>query len=280
MTELQKATITADEARKLTDETRDAGELFLGKLLETYETGAWGALGYASWREYAVDEFQFSERHAYRLLTQAQVIREIETGADCPIGQKPSESQARELAKIPEGQRAEVWQKVVDLTDGKPTAAAIREASWPEVSPDTPKWGTPEAKTADIIACRNGHIAARETFEDVDGCPYCVHTPGERQAALSAMEAYKARQRENTETTFILPQTLSPEEREQRRREQVATDLLTDLILSLSQLAGSDEFDYYQPTIARPRPINTEMLGRAVESIDKTRITLTSKGML
>jgi hypothetical protein len=136
MSEIAQVTITREQARDLTDRTRSAGETFHDLLLETHETGAWAALGYESWREYAIEEFNVSKSRAYRLLDQARVIREI-TEDRSQIWEKdqlPSETQAAELAKVPEGERAEVWQKVVDVTDGKPTAAAIRDV----VSPPPP----------------------------------------------------------------------------------------------------------------------------------------------
>ncbi|MFA1552007.1 hypothetical protein [Actinomadura chokoriensis] len=41
------------------------------------------------------------------------------------------ESHARELARVPEPERAEVWRETVERTNGKPTAAAIRETYRP-----------------------------------------------------------------------------------------------------------------------------------------------------
>jgi hypothetical protein len=40
-----------------------------------------------------------------------------------------SEGQARALAKVPEPERADVWRDTVERTEGKPTAAAIRESA-------------------------------------------------------------------------------------------------------------------------------------------------------
>ena len=71
---------------------------------------------------------------------------------------------------------------------------AGEDAAFPPGS--EPLWGSTEARTAEVVRCTEGHIAARQTFEDVGGCPYCLHTPGERQAALNAREALLRRQRE------------------------------------------------------------------------------------
>ncbi|MET9360098.1 DUF6192 family protein [Streptomyces sp. NPDC006632] len=53
---------------------------------------------------------------------------------------------------------------------------------------DVPLFWSQEGRTAEIVRCHLGHLAARETFEAVGGCPYCNHTPGERVAAVRAMD--------------------------------------------------------------------------------------------
>jgi hypothetical protein len=54
---------------------------------------------------------------------------------------------------------------------------------------DIPIYGTKEARTAVIVRCARdaSHLAARETFANVGGCPYCLRTPDERIAALEAI---------------------------------------------------------------------------------------------
>lgn len=76
--------------------------------------------------------------------------------------------------------------------DGK-----VYPAKRPARNAEYPVWGSPEARTADVIRCwaEEPHIASRETFEDVGGCPYCLHTPEERQAALKARDALTRRMR-------------------------------------------------------------------------------------
>lgn len=53
---------------------------------------------------------------------------------------------------------------------------------------DIPVYGTKEAQTAVIVRCPHdaSHLAERETFAKVGGCPYCLHTPEERIAGLEA----------------------------------------------------------------------------------------------
>lgn len=68
---------------------------------------------------------------AYRLIEAASVVSAI---ADTGASVLPSNvAQTRELAAVPEPDRAAVWAKVNEATGGKPTAAAVREAARPPV---------------------------------------------------------------------------------------------------------------------------------------------------
>lgn len=64
-------------------------------------------------------------------------------------------------------------------------------------TPLIPVWRTPAARVADVVQCpvNPQHLASREAFEDCDGCPDCLRTPGERQAALQARESLLKRRR-------------------------------------------------------------------------------------
>jgi hypothetical protein len=183
---------------------------------------------HSTFEGYCQERWGFTERRARQLMASAEAVGTIvPTGLPAPA----NEGQARELARVPEPERAEVWRETIERTGGKPTAAAIRETYAPPVTavppppdaepfdsddwdaePDgvlpqpvrdaTPRWGTPESRTADVVCCEAGHLAARTTFEDVNGCPYCLRTPGERQAALQARETLLRRQREDAAAKF------------------------------------------------------------------------------
>jgi len=71
----------AAAARTLTDEIKGSVERTYRLLLNAHEWGAWSALGYGSWRDYAMTELGVSQSRAYQLLDTAKVIREIETAA-------------------------------------------------------------------------------------------------------------------------------------------------------------------------------------------------------
>lgn len=70
---------TPDEARSLTERIKATAESLWSLLGEAHDRKAWAALGYETFSDYATAEFGMSERHAYRLIGQAEVIREIES---------------------------------------------------------------------------------------------------------------------------------------------------------------------------------------------------------
>lgn len=77
---------------------------------------------------YCEARWGFSDRRA------RQIIDAAEIGTIVPV---ENEGQARELARVPEPERADVWAKANANTDGKPTAAAIRDA-YAASRPDRP----------------------------------------------------------------------------------------------------------------------------------------------
>lgn len=91
------ATITADEARALTDRIRALADHLCALLLEAYDRKAWAALGYSSYEAYVKAEFSIGRSHAYRLLDQGRVIQAVSAAARSPIGETISEHQARVL---------------------------------------------------------------------------------------------------------------------------------------------------------------------------------------
>jgi hypothetical protein len=77
---------------------------------------------YDSFEAYCKARWGFARAHAYRLIDAAKVVENVS-----PIGDIPKESQARELARLPADQQQDAWQEVIEETDGRPTAAAVRE---------------------------------------------------------------------------------------------------------------------------------------------------------
>lgn len=101
---------------------------------------------HATFEAYCAERWGFTDRRARQLIDAAAI------GTMVPV---ESERQARELARVPEAERAEVWQQTVERTDGKPTAAAIREtyertqspapSPEPEATTDSPQSRAGEA---------------------------------------------------------------------------------------------------------------------------------------
>lgn len=137
--------LTEAEARKLITEINAGVTSVRGLLLTLYEGGGWEALGYASWRECVTAEFTFEERHAYKLLTAAQIERRV-----CPAGQSLPERHARELAVVPDEKQPEVYAEAARTApDGGLTAAHIR-ATVERLEAGPNKWG--ERATASNMA--------------------------------------------------------------------------------------------------------------------------------
>lgn len=81
---------------------------------------------HGTFEAYLEERWQISRRHGYQLMESAEAVSSIEhTGLPLP----ERESQARELAKLPEADRADAWAETLERTNGKPTAAAVREVS-------------------------------------------------------------------------------------------------------------------------------------------------------
>jgi hypothetical protein len=79
--------LTPDQARSLCERIRSHITDARALVLELHEKEGWKALGYESWRECVVAEFEQSQSYLYRLLDAAQIEKNIS-----PMGEKPSRS--------------------------------------------------------------------------------------------------------------------------------------------------------------------------------------------
>lgn len=105
----------------------------------------WREGGYPTFAAYIAERFESEVAHAYRKLNWLAVCDAVE--ANSPTGDErelplPNERQARELAKLPDDEKKDVWEKVVK--DGKPTANAIKEEIERRLSPKCPNCGGEE----------------------------------------------------------------------------------------------------------------------------------------
>jgi hypothetical protein len=78
-----------------------------------------------SFEAYAKERWNLSRPRAYELMTAAEVMSAMADTEQLPS----NERQVRELAKVPEPERADVWRETVERTEGKPTAAAVAETA-------------------------------------------------------------------------------------------------------------------------------------------------------
>jgi len=90
---------------------------------------------HGTFEDYCRDRWGFTQQYATSLIRGAALA---ETMVSAGLPAPANERQARELAKVPEPDRAEVWQRTVERTNGKPTAAAIRETYQPPAPAPAP----------------------------------------------------------------------------------------------------------------------------------------------
>lgn len=84
---------------------------------------------HGTFEAYCVERWGFTDGRARQLIIASRTATNV-TVAGLPA--PANEGQARELARVPEADRADVWRAANDATDGKPTAAAIRAAANPD----------------------------------------------------------------------------------------------------------------------------------------------------
>lgn len=162
--------MTADEAKRAVATFRDyirSAEHYATNArkiaLDLYEREGWRALGYENWRTCAVAELGLSQAQVYRLLTAAEIDRDIVPAlADFSHHEKNlPEAALRPLAQLeaPEARQAAA-RAALETTGGKvPTAAQMRQAV-EQVRPPAPRdlgicarcsgtWGKPGSLVTD-----------------------------------------------------------------------------------------------------------------------------------
>lgn len=79
---------------------------------------------HGTFEEYCRDRWKMSDGRARQFMIAAETATNVAVeGLPAPT----NEGQARALAAVPEPERADVWRETVERTNGKPTAAAVRE---------------------------------------------------------------------------------------------------------------------------------------------------------
>jgi hypothetical protein len=109
---------------------------------------------FKTFEDYCDQRWSISRPRAYQLMEAASVVSTVvDKAPDLPA--PSNERQVRELAKVPEPERAKVWRETVERTEGKPTAAAVqavREERAPAPAATTFLAPVPESPRADQAA--------------------------------------------------------------------------------------------------------------------------------
>lgn len=87
---------------------------------------------HATFEKYLHEVFDLPKRRAYQIIEAAEVRQDLckilhSHDPDCPIPQ--TESHCHELSKLDDETAAEVWTRVIEETENKPTASAIRRVA-------------------------------------------------------------------------------------------------------------------------------------------------------
>jgi hypothetical protein len=124
--------LTQAEARSLVERIRSHINDARALVLELYENEGWVALGYDSWRECVVAEFDQSQAHLYRLLKAAEVERNISPigeNGNCTIVQNADpipESVLRPLAGLRADDQRKAWE-LATANNPTPTAREVEK---------------------------------------------------------------------------------------------------------------------------------------------------------
>lgn len=141
---------------------------------------------YSSFEDYCVGEWQLSRSRGYQMIEAAETVSTIvDSGLPAPA----NEAQARELARVPEEQRAEVWEKTLAETDGKPTAAAVKAAAAPPAPIPPPVVAPPEEPPAEKPDAESVRTPIGAMSRSVDKA-LDKHVPGDEAEAADWRAAF------------------------------------------------------------------------------------------
>lgn len=117
--------MTADEARECIFQIKQQVSEFRRLVYDLDKRRGWEALGYRSWHECVMTEFDNNERYLYNVLYAAQIEANIYSTEQ--IGQIP-ERHLRPLQDVESEDQREVWQRALDTApDGKMTSAHVKQ---------------------------------------------------------------------------------------------------------------------------------------------------------
>lgn len=144
--------MTVEEARACIDAINGAMTSARASLWELYHRKGWQSLGYSSWRECVVAEFEQSKSQLYRQLEAAEIEHQISPRGE--IGSIP-ERHLRPLAALTPDQQREAWRKALDTApNGKITGTHVQTIA--------DHYKTPEPDPGETIDTTTGEMPIRE----------------------------------------------------------------------------------------------------------------------
>jgi hypothetical protein len=146
--------------------------LEVGAALAAVRDGRLYRADYGTFEAYCQERWGMTRRNANHLIGAVDVVDSLGTTVPKPT----SERQARALGKVPEAERAEVWQEAHERSGGKPTAKLIEQLARERTQKPTPPQGEPEFDPSPVS------VALDEQFEE----PYPPAAPHATPAAQGA----------------------------------------------------------------------------------------------
>jgi hypothetical protein len=169
---------------------------------------------------YIHERWQMGRAHAYRMIAAAEVVSPM---GDIEGPAPTNERQARELAKVPEAERADVWREAVERTDGKPTAKVVEQVAKERTAPQTPE---PPAASPTAPVAGSGSTSPDPEIRPAaaESVPSAEHPP-ESDASRQLKEDIARESERRTAVasirsvlTYLTSRVLSPEQVAQQYR--------------------------------------------------------------
>jgi len=107
--------MTENEAQAITDAIRSTVTATYDLLERAHEGKAYKALGYETWKEYILGEFDFSAQRSYQLLDLSKTVKAIEAAAPEGYEAVITEAQARDIKR----ELPKITQRIEEETEGK-----------------------------------------------------------------------------------------------------------------------------------------------------------------
>lgn len=96
---VEQGMMTKDAARELTDQIKATATATYVLVHRAHEFKCWVSLGYNTWEDYVVAEFDMSKSRSYQLINQAKVVQAIQDVVPDGTNIMLTEAQARDVEK-------------------------------------------------------------------------------------------------------------------------------------------------------------------------------------